>query len=308
MQRGNRAGIGVENGSLGSPLLRSGDPTKNRSSLSPVKRGRGSPAPKRRASVNYNLDESPFPGPSLAPLKAGALTMKRNSSKKNTSLLSTTERPTYAKSRPQARTAEFATPTDPASKIRRIASVKNISTAGPLPSASIHCQNLGTSGRSTTKETSSAEASSSTAGMEWVTPQNYKLARPNPAAFHSTGFIPKRGRLSIDSANHHQPETPCKKLSSYSVQMSGILPTGPAFGESPSPLAGSKARGFSLHGRRDSMSMNTNDLSPTPLGGGNLSLGCEFDAPSTPTKSVYNTNLIPLFGNVGGTKRKGECE
>ena len=292
MQRGHRAGINAENGRPGSPLLRIGSPVKDGNSLSPVKRGRGSPVPKRRTNVNYDDMDSPFPGPSISPLKQKSpqkATARRNSLKRNANQPNTAERPTYAKARPQSRIAEFATPTDPASRIRRTASVRNSSAAGSLPNASIHPHNLITGGRSLLKESGTTE-------MDWVTPQNYKQAKPNPAAFHSTGFVPKRGRLITDSTSHHQPETPCKKLSSYSTQMSSIQPT---FGDFSSPIAGSKGKSFKLH--------NEGDLSPTPLSTENSLLDRDFDEPTTPTKPVY-TNLVPLFGNVGGTKRKGECK
>ena len=307
MQRGNRAGIGVENGTGGSPPRSLGSPVKHGRSLSPVKRGRGSPAPKRRAA-NYNVSDSLFPGPSLSPPKVGEPkspspktgTARKNALKKN--VINPGERPTYVKSRPQARAVEFATPTDPASKIRRTASLKNISAMATLPSASVHPHSTASSvTRSSLKEAMSTGASTE---AEWVTP-HYKLAKPDPAAFHSTGFIPKRGRLSTGSANHHQPETPCKKLSSYSAKMTDIEQTGPFFGEFLSPVGGSKN---SLLGRRESRVIHSIDMSPTPLGSGDSSLSEGFDVLSTPTKSVYNTSLVPLFGNVGGTKRKGECE
>ncbi|KAF8422663.1 hypothetical protein EV426DRAFT_702477 [Tirmania nivea] len=304
MQRGNRAGIGVENGTGGSPLRSLGSPVKHGRSLSPVKRGRGSPPPKRR-TANHNVSDFPFPGPSLSPPKVREPkspspktgTVRKNLLKKN--VINPGERPTYVKSRPQARAVEFATPTDPASKIRRTASLKNLSAMSTLPSASVHSHNTASVTRSSLKEAVSTGTSTET---EWATP-HYKLAKPDPSAFHSTGFIPKRGRLSTDSANHHQPETPCKKLSSYSVRMSDVQQTGSVFGEFLSPVGGSKS---SLLGRRESRVMHNNDMSPTPLGSGNSSLSEDFDVLSTPTKSVYNTNLVPLFGNVGGTKRKGD--
>jgi len=306
MQRGNRAGIGVENGTGGSPLRSLGSPVKHGRSLSPVKRGCGSPAPKRRAA-NHSIRDSLFPDPSLSPPKVGepkSPSPKTGASRKNPlkkNFINPEERPTYVKSRPQARAIEFATPTDPASKIRRTASVKNISAMATLPSASIHLHNTASVTRSSLKDISTG-ASTET---EWATP-HYKLAKPDPAAFHSTGFIPKRGRLSTDSANHHQPETPCKKLS-YSVKMSDVQQTSSVFGELLSPVGAGGSKN-SLLGRRESRVMHNNDMSPTPLGSGNSSLSEDFDVLSTPTKSVYNTNLVPLFGNVGGTKRKGECE
>ena len=53
--------------------------------------------------------------------------------------------------------------------------------------------------------------------------------------------------------------------------------------------------------------MRDNDVSPTPAGGGDLSSSGELELPPTPTKKVYSS-FSSLFGNAGGTKRKGECK
>ncbi|KAL9579930.1 MAG: hypothetical protein Q9212_004802 [Teloschistes hypoglaucus] len=63
--------------------------------------------------------------------------------------------------------------------------------------------------------TSSQE--SSTQGS-FATPENYKLAKPLPAAFMSTGLISKRNKIVEDpqiafnmSSKEHMPDTPCKR-------------------------------------------------------------------------------------------------
>lgn len=303
MQRCNRPGIGVENG----------DPVKSCSTLSPARRERGIPVPKRRLNASCNLTDTPRFGMSPSPPKtAGSVsprgaTARRNLQRKSGNQSPLTERPTYAKSRPQARNIDFATPTDPASKIRRSSSVKNLNTVASLPSASIH-PHSSASTRSSLRQATLVDVPNEAMGRDWVTPQSYKLAKPDPAAFHSTGFIPKRGRLSTGSSNHHQPDTPCKKLS-YSMQsISGVQPSSSIFVDFPSPTETSKSTGtFNLLKRKEPIVMHDNDISPTQFGG-DLSSSGEFDMPPTPTKTVYGTNLSSLFGAVGGTKRKGECK
>lgn len=302
MQRCSRPGIGVENGNS----------AKSCSSLSPVKRERGVPVSKRRLNASYALTDTPHlgisppPSKTTGPMSPRGATARRSLQRKSGNQSPLTERPTYAKSRPQARNIDFATPTDPASKIRRSTSVRNLNTTNSLPSASIHPHS---STRSSLRQATSADIPSDTTGRDWVTPQSYKLAKPDPAAFHSTGFIPKRGRLSTGPSGHQQPDTPCKKLS-YSMQsISGVQPASSIFVDFPSPTEANKSAGtFNLLKRKEPIVMHDNDISPTQFGNTDMSSSGEFDMPPTPTKTVYGTNLSSLFGAVGGTKRKGECK
>lgn len=315
MQRQIRAGIGVENGSPGSPVI-GGSPLGNGSPLGHLRNavGQGSPVPKRRsAQTSSDLDSSPFSKSPLSPSRSGSVSSskrtppKRSSLRKSTGqLLSQTDRPTFARLRPQAKLPEFATPTDPASKIRRIASVENFSALGSLPSASVHPRKAISKSRAIPKDLA---ATDNLGGREWVTPQNYKNAKPNPAAFHSTGFVPKRGRLSLGSeiGSHHQPDTPCKKTNTFSVPTTAGKESSDSKSiDFPSPIAGTKLSSFNLLKRKESI-IQPNDVSPTTsFGNGDLSSSGEFELPPTPTKTIYGNVGAAIFANVGGTKRKGE--
>ncbi|KAF8447071.1 hypothetical protein BDZ91DRAFT_116401 [Kalaharituber pfeilii] len=309
MQRTNRAGIGVENSTPENALNR-GSPVKGESPPSPLKHGRGSPVPKRRMTGYRIHSSSPLPGPSRSSSRSRptrsptSSTPRRISIRANTSKAAQTDKPTYAKSRPQAQNPEFATPSDPASKVRRVTSVENLFIHGSLPSASAHPHRSTLTKRLLAKESIATGKPGKSPGTEWVTPQNYKNAKPDPAAFHSTGFVPKRGRLSTDSTAHHQPDTPCKRPPSYSVApMSGLQTASAKYTDFPSPAPASKSNGtFNLLRQRESVVFNHNEASPTAgLGSNSISSG-ELELPPTPTKVYTNASL---FGNVGGTKRKG---
>ncbi|RPA79672.1 kinase-like protein [Ascobolus immersus RN42] len=217
-----------------------------------------------------------------------------------------TERPNFARSRPAARLSEFATPLHPASATRKIPTAtgdfptskepgtpfalnRNSASAYGKPSEQ---RVMFTEGRPVFSKSLNALSGRHSLGgptlganesNNWVTPQNYKFARPNQAAFHSTGFVPKRGRnLTSESLASHQPETPCKKTSSFTARPKGL--------KSPS---GASVLSFNRSLQRiDSFCSMTGDDneedSPTALPG-------DFDMPPTPTKRGG------LFGSL--TKR-----
>lgn len=66
---------------------------------------------------------------------------------------------------------------------------------------------------------------STSSGDSLATPENYKLAKPLPAAFMSTGLISKKNRPAEDSngamgSSKNMPDTPCKRPVN-------LFPTGP---------------------------------------------------------------------------------
>lgn len=329
-QRQNRAGIGVENKeahkpSTGSPLKRS-DGVMNLNEAS-----RGSPVAKRRSQVGVGLFSSINKTPAFGSSSLGAKSSpspKRQSGGLKKNSAHNFDKPTWAKSRPLART-EFLPPPDPASRMRRVTSVENFfgpndspfgNPVVPLANPSIHLFNANLLGNShplvhtpdqpdppvKASDPDEVEPSSqSSNGL--VTPQNYKNAKPFPAAFHSTGFVPKRGR-GLDQPKEHgpQPDTPCKKS------------IGPPI------FAQSTYQSKSLMGKSRGLSMSMTEFAstsftPTDSGirwknlarkpssmsnddGEDLSSSSgEYELPPTPTKKFTGGGL---FGSgIGGNKR-----
>ena len=80
------------------------------------------------------------------------------------------------------------------------------------------------SSRPASKEPSTTESSQESS---FATPDNYKLAKPLPAAFMSTGLISKRNKnideqqMDFQGSIGHMPDTPCKRP----VSMAAIMPT-----------------------------------------------------------------------------------
>lgn len=119
------------------------------------------------------------------------------------------------------------------------------------------------------QNSSSQEAS--TQGS-FATPENYKLAKPLPAAFMSTGLISKRNKNVEDpqiafnvSSKEHMPDTPCKRHSllgattpvpvpdiavgkSRQVRHSFGTPSTPFNLHSSRPAKGTYARGMNIFG------------------------------------------------------------
>lgn len=325
-QRQNRAGIGVENKeahkpSTGSPLKRS-DGMMNLNEVS-----RGSPVAKRRSQVGVGLfssinKTSMFGSPSLG--VKPSLSPKRQSGglKKNF-----VDKPTWAKSRPLVRT-EFLPPSDLASRMRRVTSVENFfgshdspfnDNVPPLANPSIHLFNANPIGNHYSlpqpldrpeplvqaPNPDEVEPSSQSSGG-LVTPQNYKTAKPFPAAFHSTGFVPKRGR-GLDQPKEHgpQPDTPCKKpigppiFAQSAYQSKGVMGKSRGLSmsmtefASTSPPLESGTRWKTLARKPSSMSNDDGEDLSSSSG--------EYELPPTPTKKFVGGGL---FGNgIGGHKR-----
>ena len=179
---------------------------------------------------------------------------------------------------------------------------------------------------------SSSQASS---GTSFATPENYKLVKPLPAAFMSTGLISKRHKNIEDSqagfgaSKNSMPDTPCKRHSLAEIPS----PSAPgentfakahhsrhSFGTPSTPFNPHTTRlapetfgkGVSIFGssmggslRRTSSFLNTDieDLQSPPRQGDSQS-SAESDIPPTPTKQVGISGSIhqPPFGGSAAPK------
>ena len=162
-------------------------------------------------------------------------------------------------------------------------------------------------------QTSSTEASFST-------PESYKLARPLPAAFMSTGLISKRHKNpdmspeNVLGVSAFMPDTPCKRPTSIVEAVPRPTPGAPAgksrnnrhsmhnFGTPSTPFnphvgkpaRSSFVRGVNIFGssfnkanRRGSfMSVEGDDVSPSHSQAGDSQSSVEFNPSSTPSKLV----------------------
>lgn len=213
------------------------------------------------------------------------------------------EKPSFARSRPQARQQlDFSASSDTTSRVRRVISIDNFFETAqespfavrgvplPHPSAHPHVQPP----HPLSNPVFGAE------GDDWQTPQNYKSAKPNILAFHSTGFVPKRGRAldrSVEKDHHGpQPDTPCKRTtifpgSAFQTKSIGArIPMGDLGSPSPhpppqpyTPVAGGNRGGSLMMGaRRDSFtSADGYEQDGTQSSG-------EYELPPTPTKKSWN--------------------
>ena len=185
----------------------------------------------------------------------------------------------------------------------------------------------------------SHEISNQTSSTEtsFATPENYKLAKPLPAAFMSTGLISKRNKIIDDgpSGMHaittNMPDTPCKRPNGmtsvspipapdsaagkarlrHSMHSFGTpstpfnphptRPTSGMFGKSVS-IFGSKFASGSVP-RRGSFVSNEGDensQSPPTKGDSQSSTDCEL--PRTPTKSALGPSGMQSGDGISGRK------
>lgn len=332
-QRQNRAGIGVENKeahkpSTGSPLKRS-DGIMNLNEAS-----RGSPVAKRRSQVGVGLFSSinktpKFGSPSFGAKSSPSPKRQTGGLKKN-SAHNFGDKPTWAKSRPLARTEFLPPPADSASRMRRVTSVENFfgpydspfgNNVAPLANPSIHLFNANALGNlhplshTSVEPNSPVQASdpdevepSSQSSNGLVTPQNYKSAKPFPAAFHSTGFVPKRGRGGLDQPKEHgpQPDTPCKKsigppiFAQSAYQSKGIMGKSRGLSMSMTEFASTSSTPSDSGTRWKNLARKPSSMSNDD--GEDLSSSSgEYELPPTPTKKFVGGGL---FGSgIGGNKR-----
>ena len=113
---------------------------------------------------------------------------------------------------------------------------------------------------------------------DFSTPENYKLAKPLPAAFMSTGLISKRQKnlsqdqLDFSGSLGHMPDTPCKRAPN-------VLAAGPA----PTPKVHAPkmqhSRPFAHAFGTPSTPINSNRAAPAPsaLGKGTSIFGSSFN-------------------------------
>ncbi|KAI9883328.1 MAG: hypothetical protein M1823_004899 [Watsoniomyces obsoletus] len=155
----------------------------------------------------------------------------------------------------------------------------------------------------------------------FATPPNYRLAKPLPAAFMSTGLISKRNRdpmqLRPGAGAKAMPDTPCKRPSmniqavpfpTWPGRSGGSRPGSADFGSPSTPLHGHRARlstggaGAGIFGgrfvraslpRRSSfLGSDIDDSPPSPLGEGE-SQPSDYELPPTPTKPGSSPKKTP---------------
>lgn len=169
------------------------------------------------------------------------------------------------------------------------------------------------------EDQSSSQASS---GTSFATPENYKLVKPLPAAFMSTGLISKRHKhlddmqASFGASTSTMPDTPCKRHSlaempsptakpaeafvkSHQARHSFGTPSTPfsphasptspgAFGKGVNIFGSSL--GHNVHLRDSGFGGNVEEQFQSPPGQGESQSSGEFDNPPTPTKQVLGVS------------------
>ena len=182
--------------------------------------------------------------------------------------------------------------------------------------------------RETSNQTSSTESS-------FATPDNYKLAKPLPAAFMSTGLISKRNK-NIDiiqpglrESKAQMPDTPCKRSNTVAsaaavplpesavekarqVRHSFGTPSTPFSAHAVRPVPGAFGRGVSIFGssfagknhiRRGSfVSVDGEENSQSPSGKGDSQSSTDLDMPPTPTRqtTIPANTQQPHLSDAGG--------
>ena len=186
--------------------------------------------------------------------------------------------------------------------------------------------------RPASKEPSTTDSSQ---GSSFATPDSYKLAKPLPAAFMSTGLISKRNKhineeqMDFRGSIGNMPDTPCKRP----VSMAAVVPvptpdlnpnrsrqsrpTSHSFGTPSTPFNphnsrpafGGLGKGASIfgstfngggHSRRGSfLSTDGEESSKSPCNFQSQSSN-EFDIPPTPTKQVSAPQKMQQRFEFGG--------
>ena len=206
-------------------------------------------------------------------------------------------KPSYVRSRPQVqKQIDFSSASDTTARMRRVTSVENLlaplprdspfaTRPAPLLSASIH-PHVHPLAKSAAFGGVAREVNQLN---DWMTPQNYKTAKPNIMAFHSTGFVPKRGRALDPTDKDHgpQPDTPCKRTTAFpgsafqTKRIGARIPMGDLGSpRTPAPVGNS---GGKVLGRRNSFaSTDGDDLDVSTQS------SCDYELPPTPTKKTLN--------------------
>jgi mitosis inhibitor protein kinase SWE1 len=166
----------------------------------------------------------------------------------------------------------------------------------------------------------SYESGSSQASQgSFATPDGYKMAKPFPQAFHSTGLISKRNRnvdFGASTTSAHMPDTPSKKAAHFHISNTPApasalgqmaqpqhefgSPTTPFNARNSKVSPESFGKGVNIFGslagvpqltRRGSfLSVDGDDLSNSPTHGLETR-ACNDDLPPTPTKSTSTAAL-----------------
>ncbi|KAI7343544.1 kinase-like protein, partial [Hortaea werneckii] len=173
-----------------------------------------------------------------------------------------------------------------------------------------------------TRATGNDQGTRQSSEESYATPAAFKMAKPNPSAFHSTGLISKRNRnvemQSSNFANSHMPDTPSKKAAHFQL---GATPAPPSalgkvfqpmheFGSPSTPFNGrmSKAspesfgQGVNIFGSRVGATQLTRRGSFLSVDGDDInnspthrlqSQPSSDDLPPTPTKSASTSTNRP---------------
>ncbi|KAJ5946269.1 hypothetical protein N7454_003108 [Penicillium verhagenii] len=177
---------------------------------------------------------------------------------------------------------------------------------------------------------------SSGSGESFATPENYKLVKPLPAAFMSTGLISKKNRNAEEPSgfNKNMPDTPCKRpVNLFTSGLSGSFNKPPPFQESEAvsqspfnppasavrPKPGPFARGMGIFGnafsrpeasRRGSfVSVDGDDLqAQSPSSRHDSQPLTDSDFPPTPTKQTFlpSRTYPPATSQIGPLERLSE--
>ena len=185
-------------------------------------------------------------------------------------------------------------------------------------------------GRPVGRESSSqgSTTQSFTTEASFATPDNYKLAKPLPAAFMSTGLISKRNKdmsavqLELQTGVGNMPDTPCKR----STNLVAVAPVPIAADDASKPRAerrsihsfGTPSTPFNLHTSRPSLgslpkgvsifgssftkgnlsrrnsfvSVEGDDNSQSPSGKFDSQSSAECEIPPTPTKQALGSSSV----------------
>ncbi|KAL9636743.1 MAG: hypothetical protein Q9164_002635 [Protoblastenia rupestris] len=179
---------------------------------------------------------------------------------------------------------------------------------------------------------------SQTPGASFATPENYKLVKPLPAAFMSTGLISKRhknveeSQSKFGASTSTMPDTPCKRHSlaeipspqapredafvkTHHARHSFGTPSTPFNPHTSRATPGTFGKGVSIFGsnvgkgalqrRASFLSAEGEDQSQSPTGKLDSQSSAEFEIPPTPTRHLGGTNNGHQALFEGSTSKKG---